>query len=262
VGRRPGRVLYAIDDAHGMPVGWLANRNAVLAAFFGVSAISAHDRWRRGPAAWSGLLAALLLSLSLLSAEAGIATCAYLLAYAVFIEPGPWQRRLASLLPYAVILVAWRIAWTLQGYGVHGLGLYADPLHQPGNTCADWASACRCSCSGSGGSPAMLLLSCPRTSSRALGDRCCRNGRIVLACVPAGPLEPDRPLLGLRDVVVSPADRGTFPADRLLVFVGVGAMALLAMFFESLPARKAAASSRFASSSSRLPRQAWSSCTW
>ena len=29
-------LLYALDDAHGMPVAFLANRNAVVAASFGV----------------------------------------------------------------------------------------------------------------------------------------------------------------------------------------------------------------------------------
>ena len=40
-------LLYAIDDARGPTVGFIANRNVLIAATFGVSALIFHDRWRR-----------------------------------------------------------------------------------------------------------------------------------------------------------------------------------------------------------------------
>ena len=40
-------LLYALDDAHGMPAAFLANRNAIVAAFFGVLSLGWHDRHRR-----------------------------------------------------------------------------------------------------------------------------------------------------------------------------------------------------------------------
>jgi hypothetical protein len=40
-------LLFAVDNAHGMPAVWLANRNASIGVFFGLLALSAHDRWRR-----------------------------------------------------------------------------------------------------------------------------------------------------------------------------------------------------------------------
>jgi hypothetical protein len=46
-------LLYAIDDAHGMPVGFIANRNAVMATFFGILTIIAHDKWRREIGVWA-----------------------------------------------------------------------------------------------------------------------------------------------------------------------------------------------------------------
>ena len=39
--------LYAFDDLHSYPVGWLANRSALMAAAFGILALLAHDAWRR-----------------------------------------------------------------------------------------------------------------------------------------------------------------------------------------------------------------------
>jgi len=51
--RIPGRVgfalallLFALDESHAIPVGWLANRNAVVAGTFGLLALAAHLRWR------------------------------------------------------------------------------------------------------------------------------------------------------------------------------------------------------------------------
>ncbi|MCH8006527.1 MAG: hypothetical protein IH888_09895 [Planctomycetes bacterium] len=41
-------LLFVVDDSHVTPVTWLANRNALLAVFFGLLALLAHDRWRRG----------------------------------------------------------------------------------------------------------------------------------------------------------------------------------------------------------------------
>ena len=41
-------LLFAVDSAHGTPVGWLANRNSLLAAFFGVLTLLAYDRLGAG----------------------------------------------------------------------------------------------------------------------------------------------------------------------------------------------------------------------
>ena len=95
-------LLYAVDEAHGAPAGWLANRNALVATLFGLLCLLAHDRWRRGGAG-SGrhaLLAALCLALALAGGEMGLGAFAYLVAYAVFLDRGPVRRRLLSLAPW------------------------------------------------------------------------------------------------------------------------------------------------------------------
>src|SRR5258707_5125 len=64
-------LVYAVDDARGATVGFIANRNVLVAAAFGVPALIAHDRARRDgsrPAAW---LAPLLLAGALFSKEEG-----------------------------------------------------------------------------------------------------------------------------------------------------------------------------------------------
>lgn len=124
-------LLYAVDDGHSTPVGFLANRNAVMAAVFGVMAIISHNKWRQEGKARFGVLGTVLLLLSLLSAEAGIATCAYLGAYAVFIDRAKWRNRLASLLPYVAVVLIWRGVWSHLNYGVYGLEMYVDPVSEP-----------------------------------------------------------------------------------------------------------------------------------
>jgi len=124
-------ILYVVDDARGTTVGWLANRNAILATIFGVLAVIVYDRWRR-QGWWAGkVLGPVLLGLSLLSAEAGIATCAYLGAYALCIDRDRFVRRFTALIPYAAVVIIWRILWTYLGYGVAHIGCYTDPLGDP-----------------------------------------------------------------------------------------------------------------------------------
>jgi hypothetical protein len=124
-------ILYVVDDARGTTVGWLANRNAILAALFGVLTVIVYDRWRREGWRAGMILGPVLLGLSLLSAEAGIATCAYLGAYALCIDRDQFDRRFTALMPYAAVVIVWRILWTYFGYGVAHIGCYTDPLSEP-----------------------------------------------------------------------------------------------------------------------------------
>ena len=102
-------LLYAVDDARAMPAGWIANRNGIMAGLFGVMAILLHDQWRRDKRPWAHVLALASLLLALLSNESGLAVTAYLFAYAVFLDEGTWLRRAATLAPYAILVIAWRV---------------------------------------------------------------------------------------------------------------------------------------------------------
>jgi hypothetical protein len=124
-------LLFAVDDAHSQPVAWISARNSLLAALFGVLALMAHDRWRRHGWRPGAVLGPAAFLLGLLSKELGVAIGGYLLAYALFLDRGSWRRRLAGLLPYGGLLVAWRALYQLQGYGVIGSGMYLDPLAEP-----------------------------------------------------------------------------------------------------------------------------------
>jgi hypothetical protein len=124
-------LLFTVEDSHARSLGWLADRATILGAIFGILALTAHDRWRRDgwrPGLW---LAPIALAVALLSKETAIAIAGYLLAYAVFLDRGPWRRRLMSVLPYLAVIVAWYPVYRLQGFGTANSGTYIEPGVEP-----------------------------------------------------------------------------------------------------------------------------------
>lgn len=124
-------VLFAVDDAHALPAGWIANRNALLTAFFGFMALIAHDRWRREGWRPGAMLGPAALALGLLSGEAAVSACGYLFAYTLFLDRAPRLRRWAALVPYVVIGAIWTVAYKKMGYGAFGSEVYIDPGTEP-----------------------------------------------------------------------------------------------------------------------------------
>ncbi len=123
-------VLFAVDYSHATPASLLCNRNALLAAIFGILAILFHHQWRRHGSRLGAILAPVLLMMNLLSAEAGIGAAAYLLAYALILDRGTWKNRLATIMPYVIVVVIWRTMWSWQDYGISGIS--ADAFLDPG----------------------------------------------------------------------------------------------------------------------------------
>lgn len=126
-------ILLAVNEANVWAVAWISGRSMLLAAIFGVGALLAHDRWRRGHWRTGMVLAPFLLSLSLLSAEAGLAFVGYLLAHALCLEKGSPMQRLLVMLPYIGVVVIWRIIYTVAGYGAKASGYYLDIGSEPIN---------------------------------------------------------------------------------------------------------------------------------
>lgn len=125
-------LLYAVDEAHGLAIGFLANRNALIATTLAVATLIVHDKWRREQKAGFAFLAPLVLALGMLSAEFALFATAYLFAYALFLDPAKslWKR-LLTLVPYGVVVVAWRIGYNFLGYGSFQSGAYIDPVGEP-----------------------------------------------------------------------------------------------------------------------------------
>ncbi len=123
--------FFALDDVHGLAAGWIANRNAMMALLAGCLILIVHDRWRRDGWVAGSLLGPLFLAAGLLSGESALAVCGYLLSYALFLDNGTIRMRIRSLLPYALVAGVWLVVRARLGYGTWGSGYYIDPLSEP-----------------------------------------------------------------------------------------------------------------------------------
>ncbi|HWI56724.1 MAG TPA: hypothetical protein VNZ22_05825, partial [Bacillota bacterium] len=123
--------LFLLDKNTYFPVMYVANRGFIISLVCGLLCLAAHHRWRTTQSrAWMGL-SALSLVLALLANEGGASTLAFLLAYALVLEPGGWRARLGSLLPAATVVLGWRAIYVGSGFGVKNFLLYIDPGYRP-----------------------------------------------------------------------------------------------------------------------------------
>ena len=264
-------LLYAVDDAHAIPATWLANRNALLAAVFGMLALLTHIRWRRGaddadgaaerlPRGEKGgrclyflkqplfskslskkiwvvspfffaVAGPLCLALSVLANEGGIASCAFLFAYAVCLDRGHWLKRLATLLPYAAVIVVWRAYYSAHGFGVRGAEVYVDPLAAPGKFLALLAERVPMLLFGQWLFPMLdVHLFLPRPVQLALLAAALTFLAMLAAL--AWPLlrrSAEARFWALAMALAAVPASATFVMDRMLLFIGIAGMALLAL---------------------------------
>jgi hypothetical protein len=228
-------LLFAIEDGHGMPVGWICNRNTLIAACFGVGCLIAHDFWRRERRTGAFWVALLLWVLSLCSKEAGIATCAYVFAYALWLDESTLRQRFRTLLPYGAVLVVWRVVRDSLGFGVANIGFYDDPITDSGQFATALLERYPVLLLGQWGILSDLsvfygeLLGSPFWWI-AVGYVC------VLGLLLWPLLRRDRiarffatgMLLSVIPICA------TFPQDRLLMFVGLGSFGLMVQFWNAV----------------------------
>lgn len=124
-------LLFVLDINHQLNFYWMAARNAYIAPFFGIWALLFHHSWREDGGRRYLLFSCISLLLALLSAEAGIATAAYLGAYALVLDRQGRLAGLKALLPAVVVVLCWRLIYSLLGFGADNISLYLDPLNSP-----------------------------------------------------------------------------------------------------------------------------------
>ena len=125
-------LVFTLDSSHTWPVGWIANRNALVAAVPALLGLVAHLRWREQ--GWRpGLpLSVLGLGAGLLGGEAALGVFGYLGAYELVGARGSWWERVRSLVPAGLVGLAWAAWYKSQGFGAMGSGLYLDPIAETG----------------------------------------------------------------------------------------------------------------------------------
>lgn len=223
--------LFAFDDARGPVVGWIANRNALVALVVAIPVLLAHDRWRRDGWMRGRYLAPLGFAVALGAGESALAILAYIAAHALWLDRGTLRDRAIALAPYLVVVVIWRVIYAYLGYGVAGSGIYLDPGADPGGFLVEAATRLPFLLLGQLALPwsdfasfypvigavavmlaialatlAAITLASARLLRRDASARFFATG-MLLAAIPVA---------------------STFPADRLLTFTSIGAMGLLA----------------------------------
>jgi hypothetical protein len=124
--------LFAIDGSHFMVAGWLANRNALVAAVPALFGLWMHLEWREARRPWALPLSLAGLAVGLLGGETALGLFAYVLAYELLGAPGPLKERLRSIAPAALLGLGYLVLYKARGHGASGSGSYMDPLGEPG----------------------------------------------------------------------------------------------------------------------------------
>lgn len=223
-------MLYAVDDAHGHPVGWLINRNAIMATLFSVLALIAYDRFRRDRYLPGAFLTPVLFALGLCSAEFALSAVGYFVAYLLFVDRAPWSRRVLASTSWAIALLGWFVAYRLLGHATRASGLYIDPLGESGAYALEMVERATVLVMGVFGAPPSDVW----TRSGPYAQGLVVFWAAAVGCLVFWVLWPllkrDRlSRFWAMGLVLSllPAC-SAFPEDRLLFFAGIGAMPLVA----------------------------------
>ena len=124
-------LLFLLDGNTYFPVMFVANRGFIMSLFFGLLCLYQHHQWRSVKSSSGLALSALFLALSLFANEGGASTLAFILAYALVLEPGSFRRRALTVLPAVLVIGLWRTIYKLGGFGLFHVGLYIDPANEP-----------------------------------------------------------------------------------------------------------------------------------
>lgn len=232
--------VYALDDARGGPLTWIANRHAVIGTALSVwslwafhrartEAMTAPQRFATDTASW------VLFALGLFASQGTVSVCGYLFAHALFLQRDAWTRRLTRLVPYALAVFAWGITSRSLGYGVHGSGVYVDPLGEPlrfvgallerapvlwlGQLAAPWSEVWN-----------VLPLYAPWLMPIVMVSALVVIGVWTFVLVPVWRRDASARVFAVGAVLATIPAAAAFPADRLLTWIGIGASALIAQF--------------------------------
>jgi hypothetical protein len=231
--------LYAVDFGHALPVGWLANRNALLAGAFGVFAIVAHDRARRDGWRLGNVVGPACFALALAGGEAGLGALAYVVAHALTLDRAPWPRRALALAPYVSVAAAWQILYRALGYGAVGSAFYVDPGHAPGAFLEAVVTRAPILLAGE-----ITLLPPEVAGPLSRTETLWLAAVAVIVCalfasaiLPILRREAGARFMALGALLGLPFACATYPASRLLILPGIGVCGLLALLFADVAAR-------------------------
>jgi hypothetical protein len=233
-------LMFAIDDGHATAAGWIASRSMLLASVLSLASMLLYvrARARRAPGAharWLRLAAVSCFALSLAAAESGLATLAYLGAYALTFEKGHLVRRLATLLPELAVFAIWAAFYISGHYGAHGISMYRE-LNAPLTVLRE----------GLLDLPAwlLILLGPSLVDSAVLQSLSVVRVIAALLCLPllaalyvALPRTKEQRFFALGALACLPPMFTTLPQARLLIMASFGGFGILASFLTAVAQR-------------------------
>jgi len=240
--------LYALDDARAMTVAWIANRNALVALALALPALALHDIAARpdrphagsptaGFARVAPWLSAGLFGAALLAGESALAASAYLFAYAVTLDPAGPKRGLLRIAPHAAIALTWAISYRALGYGARHSGLVIDPGGEPLTFAwrllerAPVLLAAQVGFPPSDAWEAYPALT-PWLPAVMMAVALLTLLVMVLLIAPLWRRDPRARFFTLGALLAVVPVCAQFPHDRLLPFVGIGAMGTIALLLQ------------------------------
>ncbi|MEI6787151.1 MAG: hypothetical protein WCL49_01610 [bacterium] len=218
-------------------VTWIAARNSLISALFMISTLWLYHRQVRG-ASWKwGVVAWVAFAAGLLAGEGAVTASTYLFSYSLFLDDRPWKARLTSLVPFALIAIAWRGTYHALGFGVVGSGLYIDPGGEPVRfalNVLEWGPILALD-QFTGSVAAKYAMLSPWFQPWVWG--LVLAGLIALATAFMPLLRRERTArfwaLGLILALI-PACARTLPGDRTLLFAAIGSAPLVAAFLAGI----------------------------
>ncbi|MCR9141837.1 MAG: hypothetical protein NXI24_06265 [bacterium] len=243
-------LLFAVNDAHALPVAWVAHRSLLIAVGFAVWSLRYFEAYLQGESPW--WIGPLFFICALSGGEAALGILAYA-GLRVFFAPGLQSgksaaagesliprasfgetlRRALPLLPYGIIALVYLALYSAGGFGTFESGLYLNPLREPLAFLAQFVQSW----------PILMGALLGPISAGFYGLREAIPGIVWWFLVPAGLvvialnlyyLRPFRDrtgalLFGGAMLALIPASMAA-PADRLLMMAGIGAYPLIARF--------------------------------
>ncbi len=228
--------MFAVEDAHYIPVAWLSNRNALLAVVFGVAAVLLHIQWRAGRGQSRLLMALSAMAAALFCAEVALGAVAYVAAYQLTLDGDRdgrrrgLLRRLMPLAPYVLLVAAWGLLYAAIGFGARGSGMYVDPIREPLDFLRAMAERGPILLMGQWfHGPSDLWMFLPRQGHLIMAAA----GAALLAVLgllfwPLLRRRAEARFWGLGMLLSLVPVCGVFPMDRVLLLPGIGAFGLLA----------------------------------
>jgi hypothetical protein len=122
--------LFVIEEAHTVPVAWLANRNTLVATVFGLAGLWCHTRFRRDARLVPQMAEGFAFVLALGGGEYAVSLLAYVVAFEAF-ATGSMKERIRALLPAFSAFLIYVGVRAVFGYGVANSGYYISPAESP-----------------------------------------------------------------------------------------------------------------------------------